>query len=1564
MSENEGHPNNPDDSESELTSKSSSTESPKNDSSDNLVPNDIIAPSPAPEVPSKVEENILPSAAKDKKNTLSEKAERRRTLFHKIVNVFIAIGVGLFFIILILFGFIQTSTFRKYFKEKLIVILNEETKGQFSIGEINGTFITTLTLKDVVLKFEGDTVASVEKLDLRLAPMAIFQKVISVKELSITRPFAIAETDSLGILNFAKIFPSSGIKDTTESKFPFKIEVSNFEISNGSFSFLKYTERNILSPQPNLNIDNLRVNDFSLKLSTLIDIDSKSFKIDLDNLSFKSNIRDAADVSLNGKFSLTPKDIKIDALKLKTSLSDLTLNLSTKELNIFDFKSEMLKSANLDLNLQLKNFNFRDLESFVPMVDMLSGDLSGELNASGLYSNLNIESLNLKYQNTDLSLTGRLEHLDTPLNLTIDAKISKSFLDVSDINQLLPNLSIAVPEGFETATVDTLTFVGKPLDFKSRLVLNSPNGTVRGDAKFDFTGEFTKYECVIEPSNLDLRSIANFPTNLSGRLSVRGEGFSVKTANIKCDYYGDKTIVGNKQFSKINLSAELSDGYLTTELNAVSTEDSLSFAGGANFTSDSIVSYKTELQLSDFNIAPLLMDSTLKSKVNLILSANAKGFKPDDIEGGLSLVLNNSRIFSKDIKTLNSFLKIKKYSSNDREIKLISDLADFTVRGNFSIPGLVSSVVKEQDAITKIIISKLHKHFPSIKYLDSLVADNSLTTPDSLSEKYNVRFNFAIKDSQEVKNLFPQAKFEFDGNISGNISRTSEVFHFDISSNINFLKLETPSDRYFLTNTTAKISISKPNNDNSFVGLNSLISFESSKFLVGQQIDTLMTSIKLAGGQALITGVANYMHKMRVEFQSNVDFNSDTLKTRFDKLFTRYSLFELTNARPFNIYLREDGVTIKDFEMKRNDSKVIIDGDYSFNGTHNLSFKLQNFKGYDLSYSLFGIPPIEAVDADLNIDLKLLGTSKNLIFTSSMALDNVSFRSNNFGSLKTSLDYSNQMLSINSKFINIADKKVLEKLALYGAIPLNLNISTTAERLPSEREIDLHFAGNNFDVAPLSVFMPMLSKLKGFVNGNINIAGTYNNILPSGYLRASDVNFRINKNNLDYSLGSLITLSSQGASIDSFVVKNVGNVKNKGQMSGHGLVKLDSERSLSVNAIINGDLTVLTEQSKISNSSIYGDLFIGTDGDVNLVYSKSKKYISASIIIKDANVTFPPTQSSYTSSGDNFVYRVSSKEKSVSARELEIQRLIGLSINKTLASESNKPKSAFDYQVKVKIKKEANFVFIFSQEANQKLKAALSGDLTFERKNGIENFQGELKVLDGSTLDFIKTFSAAGSLRFESDLTNPYLDITGTYKAYYRPNDTTASSTRDEEVAVKVRLKGTLHDMAKNFSADENNISIYVGATNIDKEVASPELDKADAVWFIFTGKFKRDMNQQERNKAASQIDPITGTATSLAGSLLGGLLNTYLGDYVRSLEIRNSGTATKFNLSGRFKDFRYTIGGSTNFLQDFSTANVRIEYPLFENLLLRMERRESIIETSYQNEMINELGLKYKFEF
>ena len=77
--------------------------------------------------------------------------------------------------------------------------------------------------------------------------------------------------------------------------------------------------------------------------------------------------------------------------------------------------------------------------------------------------------------------------------------------------------------------------------------------------------------------------------------------------------------------------------------------------------------------------------------------------------------------------------------------------------------------------------------------------------------------------------------------------------------------------------------------------------------------------------------------------------------------------------------------------------------------------------------------------------------------------------------------------------------------------------------------------------------------------------------------------------------------------------------------------------------------------------------------------------------------------------------------------------------------------------------KGATIIFVLYKELNQNLTAVLKGDFLYERIDGKSNAQGELTLLEGSTLEFIKTLQAEGTIKFEGDLTNPNLNVTATY---------------------------------------------------------------------------------------------------------------------------------------------------------------------------------------------------------
>jgi hypothetical protein len=257
----------------------------------------------------------------------------------------------------------------------------------------------------------------------------------------------------------------------------------------------------------------------------------------------------------------------------------------------------------------------------------------------------------------------------------------------------------------------------------------------------------------------------------------------------------------------------------------------------------------------------------------------------------------------------------------------------------------------------------------------------------------------------------------------------------------------------------------------------------------------------------------------------------------------------------------------------------------------------------------------------------------------------------------------------------------------------------------------------------------------------------------------------------------------------------------------------------------------------------------------------------------------------------------------------------------------------------------------------------MQGGLKYSNISGESLAQGSFELMQGSKLEFLgKTFDATGAIRFENDITNPYLDITSTYTAdYINPRDETATP---QQVAVKIKIKGPLADLGKNLVNNQESLSIYVGARNIQNDVRETRYDYADAFSFILFGKFKDDLTAQDRAQVSTQANLVGSTATSFLGSILTNFMNSAVGDLVNNISITQAGYYTKFSVSGNFKKFRFTLGGTTETFQNISKANFGIIYNFSPKFSIRFDRKDPIVMSFGLDEKVDELALKYKFEF
>jgi hypothetical protein len=1501
----------------------------------------------------------------------NKEIKKKKSLFHKIVNIFLYTGLGLFLIILLILGISQTSTFREFLRKTVVEQANKNLNGTVSIEKIDGTIFTSLILRNTVVNMGIDTLLRATAIEVRTSPLQLLLKKIKVRKFEIADADISFISDKNGVLNVSRFVPPSKKVDTSKSVFPFKIEINNFSLSGINFSLQRYDYKGSKAFYDSLYMNDLRIRNLNLKFNAFADIKNSEYEIDLGEISLSPNINNFELKKLSGQFAINKKELYANNLRIETQNSTLFFKAKVEH-NIFD-STAVFSKARLELNLESDKFNFKDVAPFVSSLRMFKEDLALKVKIKGTMKDLSLDLLDIKFLKTHLQTKGYVKNIDRPKQMYISIAFKDSYINQSDIDKLLPDLNLPVYEQLGILRIDTLNFLGNPLNFKTTIALKTDKGNLLADAYLNFEKKPVKYDLSFRTAGFDIAPFTGITTNLNCVGSVSGTGFKPGELVAKVSIDAGGSVIRGNKIDTLEITADANNKDINYELYVVSDTSSVDFTGTLNFTSGKEPAYKFTGNFNKINLYKFVSDSSLVSDLNLSVTAEGDGFNPDNLNLYLTFFLKNSTINGIFIDSTRAIADIRKDTGEGRVINLISDLADITFTGKFTTSGLASTISNEIDLISRESREEVNKIMPSsnqiqfvqtvspsilIKKNTSGLIKKHLTEPVELvSMKYLVEF----KDFALLSLFLGHAQIEVNGEMSGNLKNTGDSLSFNYNTNIDYIKYQKDNSVFLLSKLNLDLSIENRHDDGHFGNIAAKLNLTTDRIFAGADLHDIRFNLNLNNKIAALNFFSRYENSS-VKLTGITDISGNDAKLFLDTLILDYNGFILKNKQKAEIDYARNDIRIKDFTLIRNSAELSIKGTLSRINDQDLFISLKNMKGKDLAVNFMQLNPENSPDAIINMNAEIKGNFSAPLFNYNLALDSVKYKGQYFGSFTGQSNYADKNLSLNYQFTGSQLNPNGAALKIEGNIPMDLAFASVDKRLLNEKQMNIKITADNFDLTPFADILPNVRKVKGVISADLNLTGTLADLKPEGYVSLSNASFIADANNLMYNAELKITIKDQNLILENLVLKNSPETIDGGTITGHGSAVIQNYNMVSNDFSINGDLKILSDESKTASPAVYGDLVIATNGDVQFKMNEDGAFLKAPILVKKAKLTFPPTQSVYRNTSDNFIYKYSTDTTVVRRRSPDIEGLVNYSKRGNNARNNGVKKPEFDYSIDITVSDEATIIFVLSKELNQNLTAVLKGNFLYERTNGKSTAQGELTLLEGSTLEFIKTLQAEGTIRFENELSNPNLNITATYLGYYYPADTTSSTIQEIPVAVKIKINGPLKELDKNFVKETNNFAVYYGQDNIDNNIPDPTKDASDAAMFLVAGKFASDMTPQDKNAASSQL---SSTAASMAGGILGGVLNRQLGDYVRSVELRRVGTVTKFNISGTLPwKLRYSIGGTTDVFQDLSQANIKFEYPLLKSLLLRLERKQSVTETTSSPEMINELGLKYKFEF
>ncbi len=1488
-----------------------------------------------------------------------EKPKIKRSLFRKIINVFIGMVLGIILLTIVLLGFTQTITFRDWLRDKVVTIANEELNGKLNIEKIDGTILTSIFLRNTSLIVNNDTLIYAKNIEIKTSPLQLLLKKIYFRKILFDNVKINLLQDSTGQWNYSQLIKPAE-EDTTESSFPFTIQVNDFRFKEISFLQQTFPNKGSQKIYSTINFDDLRIDNIYLSAQAFIDIDNSDYLLQLKEFSFKPNLTRFTLRNISGDFALTKSFVNISNFAFITDSSDVRINARLDSLNIFGGEDlEDFRNYPVSLELDASSFNFDDLSSFIGSTEILKGNPSLELKGHGKFGDINIDKAILDYKTTHFEFSGQVLNLNTPEKLYIKARITDTDINYKDVNILLPSLQLPEFAKLSVSSVN-VEYEGEPTKFKSKFSGNIENGNLKFDCAMDLNSNPPKYDIKFETSELDLNPVIGMTTSLNSVGSLIGKGFSPINMNSKFNLNIVESVFNNIPVDEFIIKSTASDRKIDLDIDGTSKNSEAFVTGEMIFDNDTIPEYSFVGSIKELDLASFLNDENYKSDLNFYFSAEGQHIDPDKINGVFSFGVDSSIYRDTSIPYSNIDIVFNN-DSTGRSINLVSDFVDFNINGNFSVNKAIELLAYESSTISEVITEKIDELNPLNIIDQSGKADSVITKmPAVLNEELKFDYGFRFKNFDLIASLIGNNRLDIVGSGKGSVDNSDPNFAIKTELNLDYVVFIQKEITIYLSDIFLDLNFTRDNRYNSFDKLSGDVSLKGKRFYSSVNVENIDARIAFNESKVDFNFSADIEDNISTKAEGSVLITPIQQQIIINQFEILYDALKWQNDGAIKVFFNPYRFNIAELVLKHDASFVKAEGTIENNGTLNLIFEGSGLSGQVLSKYLTGIENKE-FNANGKFKTTIRGEFEDPVIHATCSLDNLAYRKYKLGNLSGKLDYSDKKISTQFYFVDSTYNIDKPLISLIGTIPIDLTFASVEKRLPENESIDIKLTSENFNLNSLGNLLPMITNQSGILNADVHFTGAINKPNYSGFLKLTDGRFTSTQNNLEYSCGANLVFENNGIRIENITVANVSGTQYPGTLSGSGLIVFEDFDIKDMNININGDLALLSPQSRAVSPLFYGDLSIGSSGDWILSKRGEKYFFKGNVRLLQTDLTYTTTQDqSMQSNNFNFIYVVDSTK--IDKELIRFQEILSSETNGKNETEDNSKKLLnFDYEISVSVYNNARANFILSQAANQKLFVDMRGDLKYESYNSETRAQGAFEIMQDSKLDFLgKTFDATGFIRFESDITNPYLDVTATYMNEYI--DPRNSKALPKDVAVKIRIKGPLSDLGKNLSTNQESIGVYVGSRDIQNDTRDYRYDYSDAFSFILFGKFKDDLTAQDKNDLSGQTNIVGSTATSMLGSVLTSFVNSAVGDLINNIQISNTGDQTKFSLSGRTQNLRYSFGGTTEVFQRIEQANFKLEYG--STFLIRLERRDPIVQTNSVGDKINEIALKYKFEF
>ena len=1347
----------------------------------------------------------------------------------KILSVLKWLGLGLLFLLLFiiisLFAINEIEFIRKPFLKFATNIANNALLAKVSLEDLKFTSFNSIEIKQVKLLADGDTLANIENIKVKIEISPILQSQFIVRNIEIhngTIKLLRNKYDSLW--NFEKIAPPSNTVSQPSSTQPI-IDVRKLDFTNITFVFKDSTASDTSA---RFNPLDIYAKNLNINLSAYANLNTNKMRGKINNISFDEQNYNFKLNALSIFFQMDSTSVNIEKLHLQTNNSNINIVANVKDFSpLSKEKYTDIKKATFNLNANIDSVNTNDLLTFLELPFNRDQVTNFIIKANGTERELNIEQLNANIGNTKLDLTGKLFHFMSD-SIIYSANIANSYATKTDLINLIKADFSSIPD-INYVEIKKLIGIGSTHYVNANLDLITNAGSINGDVNFQFDPTY-EYSANLNFKELNMQNITYSPdlaSNLNGSVFIKGSGLDLNKMIDTLSLIAYNSMIYRNNLDTVIIRGTLNQGIAVfPEISVQFPESNSSYIklnASTNFRNMKNPSYSIKGVLNNLNLASIAHDKNLPINFTDKFELVGSGIDLDSLQFLFKteideLLLENIALMPQKLE-----MSLKTNGSEEKEFSFESGDNQINAIGEIKINEFVNSMSQSVQFGT-LYFEDIYKNFILKKRDTSLARTLSENFKDYKFPFFDLIVSMKIKDFALVNIFMPQLNIVSSINSSIHITSYDNNLMADIDSGqIGFTSIQTNGTKVQVDPFIMDGSIRIQKDSNQITIPQITLNIKDIDALTINQIKIINPEVSLNSNfeNFNLNLSAKYDTLLQIRTNINGKFVRDFLDLQIDTLFvTALDQYTWKYSKDLHIKLDASSLDIENFELiRKGKEKISITGKIDTTSFQNLSINIQDviLKDYAtfLSKELmqnFNFLEYNHFLLDLNAD----GQFSNPNYTLKFGIDNIKYEKSYLGNFAGNFAYLDKKLDGN---IEIGNNENVMKVPLsieVPKLPIDLSFNNFGKIYS---DFALNIMMDSLQAGYLGLFLPFVSNLSGIINSQIQLYGNnVDDISLDGNLDIDNVKFNLKYNNINYKLNSEIKFDNKLIQIDKLSLENQqypGSLNLNGEviLSRNNLEYFDFDVNLK-------NLIILDENSKYANAGAYGKIDISSkNGPITIIGDLESQEVTGSLQINPSNITIVNLSQSNSKAQTSFVYEIKDDKKiytyTIQEDTLGQDNLKkdSIKIEKKRRLNSNK----LNIDVRVYIPQEVNVTLQLGGIGEIKAIIGTSDPtiplrFVLNPQNPSGQLYGELILEDGSVINSYKVMKASGKISFQTgNLTNPALNITGEYEGKIDDPQNPGKYT------AYIRITGTAQSPIVHFDYTINNVAPQGDSTKIEE---------------------------------------------------------------------------------------------------------------------------------------------------